>query len=309
MDFYAAPPATSAPVVSPAVSPAEGGSAEQPALVWSAHLELQFARRGETTRAVLRRHRGPLRVQRMLYPEGPACCHALLLHPPGGLAGGDALHVAVSVAPGAHALLTTPGAAKWYRCDQRAARQQIQLRVADGGCLEWLPQEAILFDGARAEQVCEIALAPQASMFGWDIVQLGRLAAGEAWRRGLWRQQLSLHRDDRPVWLERAALAADDALRASPLGLAGHPVFGTAWAAGPLLAGDIEAALAAARGAVSAHALPCGISWLPAPAELLVARTVGHSGHAVRALLETLWHTLRPWTAARSAQRPRIWAT
>ena len=149
MDFYAAPPAT----LAPAMPPADDGARELPALAWSAHLQLQFARRGEATRAVQRRHRGPLRVQRMLYPEGPACCHALLLHPPGGLAGGDALHIEVTVEQGAHALLTTPGAAKWYRCNRRAARQEIQLRVADGACLEWLPQEAILFDGARAVQV------------------------------------------------------------------------------------------------------------------------------------------------------------
>ena len=305
MDFRAAPAAP----LEPAHAPRDAGAVTDAALTWSAHLQLQFARRGEVTQAVHRQHRGPLRVQRMLYPEGPACCHALLLHPPGGIAGGDALHIAVSLQPGAHALLTTPGAAKWYRGAGREARQAIRLDVADAACLEWLPQEAILFDGARAVQLCEITLAARAAMFGWDIVQLGRLAAGEAWRSGEWRQRLSVHRDGRPVWLERAALAADDPLRASPLGLAGHPVFATAWAAGPWLAGDVEAALLAARAAVATHPLMCGISWLPAPAELLLTRVVGDSGHAVRALLETLWHTLRPWTAARPAQRPRIWST
>ncbi|WP_064504841.1 urease accessory protein UreD [Frateuria defendens] len=276
---------------------------------WKASLALRFARQGTATRAVERRHHGPLRVQRMLYPEGPACCHALLLHPPGGIAGGDRLDIAVALEEGARALLTTPGAAKWYRAAAAGARQDVHLSVADGACLEWLPQEAILFDGARAAQHATIALAPRAATFGWDIVQLGRLAAGEAWRTGHWHQHFRVTRAGRPVWIERARLAADDPLRASPLGLAGHPVFATAWAASPALDADREAALAAARAVAEAHDVPCGITWLAAPAELLVIRAVGEGAHAVRALLEALWHTLRPWTASRAPQRPRIWNT
>lgn len=299
--------ATALPV--PAAAPVQGAPVQAPLPPWHAQLDLRFARQGHATRAVHRSHRGPLRVQRMLYPEGADCCHALLLHPPGGLAGGDVLQIDVALEPHAHALLTTPGAAKWYRCTGPGARQSLRLGVAAGACLEWLPQEAILFDGARASQQCEIDLQPGAAMFGWDIVQLGRLAGGERWRSGHWSQHLALRREGRLAWLERAQLDAADALRDSPLGLAGHPVFASAWATSPMLSADPAAALALARQAAARHALPCGITWLPAPAELLVVRVLGHDGQGVRALLENVWHTLRPCLAARTARRPRIWAT
>jgi len=277
---------------------------------WSARLELRFARRDTCTQAVHRSHRGPLRVQRMLYPEGPGCCHALLLHPPGGIAGGDKLEIDVQMERGAHALLTTPGAAKWYRAGHAApAQQSLHLTIADDACLEWLPQESILFDGAQVIQQCEIDLAPRAAMFGWDIVQLGRLAAGERWKHGFWQQRLALLRDDHPVWLEQAHLAADDPLRDSLLRLAGHNVFATAWACSPRLSANHVEALAAARATATRFDLPCGITWLAAPAELLVIRALGASGHTVRELFEALWHTLRPWTAAMPPQRPRIWST
>jgi urease accessory protein len=277
---------------------------------WSARLELRFARRGDITAAVHRNHRGPLRVQRMLYPEGVRCCHALLLHPPGGIAGGDRLEIDVQMETGANALLTTPGAAKWYRTgDASAAQQYLKLTVDDDACLEWLPQESILFDGAQVIQHAEINLAPRAAMFGWDIVQLGRLAAGERWQRGFWQQRLALLRGDRVVWLEQAQLSANDPLRDSALRLAGHDVFATAWACSPRLSADHAHALDAARAAAARFDLPCGITWLAAPAELLVVRALGASGHPVRELFEALWHTLRPWTSAMPPQRPRIWST
>lgn len=281
-----------------------------PVAAWSARLELAFARYAGTTRAIHRLHTGPLRVQRMLYPEGDGCCHALLLHPPGGIAGGDRLEIDVQLDAGAQALLTTPGAAKWYRVgDAAPAYQHLQLRVADDACLEWLPQESILFDGAQVVQHCDVTLAPAAAMFGWDIVQLGRLAAGEQWQRGFWQQRLRLERAGRVVWLEQAHLDADDPLRHSPLRLAGHHVFATSWACSPRLSVAHDDALAAARVTAARFGLPCGITWLAAPAELLIIRALGGHGHAVRELLEALWHTLRPWTSGMSPQRPRIWST
>lgn len=119
---------------------------------WQAHLQLRFARQGPRSVAIHKQHHGPLRVQRLLYPEGPACCHVLLLHPPGGIAGGDRLAIEVELQADAHVLLTTPGSGKWYRSVYGRAYQSIRLQVAAGACLEWLPQESLLFDGAHVEQ-------------------------------------------------------------------------------------------------------------------------------------------------------------
>ena len=293
----------------PITHPSGPTAAASPA-AWRAELDLRFARDGDgATRYAHRRHHGPLRVQRLLYPEGADCAHAVLLHPPGGIAAGDSLDIALQLDAGARVLATTPGSAKWYRSEGPAAQQNVRLRVADGACLEWLPQESVLFDGAHARQSIDIELAPDAAAYGWDIVQLGRLAAGERWRSGHWAQRLALRRGARLCWIEQGALDADDALRASPLGFAGHAVTATAWCASPGLAADPERALTVARDAAAQHDLPCGVTWLAAPAEILVIRALGGSVDTMRALFEALWHTLRPCIAARPPQRPRLWST
>ena len=277
---------------------------------WHASLHLLLATDVPAcTRLVHNQHRGPLRVQRVLYPEGPDLAHVLMLHPPGGVAGGDLLDIDIRLDTGAKVLATTPGASKWYHGERAGAQQSVRLKVAAGACLEWLPQEAILFDGADASQDVQIDLDATATLFGWDIVQLGRVAAAEQWQRGRWRQRLLLRRDGRERWREVADLAATDPLRDSPLGLAGHPVMATAWAAAPKLPEQQAELVEALRECAAQVSLPCGISWLPAPTELLLIRALGPTGELVRALLETLWNVLRPVVIGRSAHRPRIWDT
>ena len=99
---------------------------------WLARLELGFAMQDGVTRLRHNRHQGPLRVQKALHPEGPAVCHAILVHPPGGIKAGDRLEIAASVDAQAHAFLTSPGATKWYRGDDGPAYQTIDLDVGPG---------------------------------------------------------------------------------------------------------------------------------------------------------------------------------
>src|SRR2546423_14099799 len=121
---------------------------EPVAASWKARLSLSFARDGNRSVLAERSHEGPLVVQKPLYPEGDAVCHAIVVHPPGGIAGGDELRLDVSAAAGAHALLTTPGAGKWYRSAGAQAKQLLSFSLQ--GTLEWLPRETIVFDGALA---------------------------------------------------------------------------------------------------------------------------------------------------------------
>src|SRR5438045_6863059 len=108
-------------------------------------LSLSYVRDGNRTLLAERRHTGPLVVQKSLYPEGDAVCQNVIVHPPGGIVGGDALEVSADAGPGAHAQLLTPGAAKCYRSGGALAHQRISLRAAQGATVEWLPQETIVF--------------------------------------------------------------------------------------------------------------------------------------------------------------------
>ena len=219
---------------------------------WAGSLSLRYWRQAERTVAH-DRHEGPLRVLRSLYPEGQGICHHVLVHPPGGIAGGDTLDVDVSVEHGAHALITTPGATRFYRSKGPAAAQRLSARVAEGARLEWLPLETIVYDAARATNTMRFELAGGAQMIGADLLVLGLPASGEPFRSGHFEQQIELP----GLWLERGRLDFErDAEHAalllnSPLGWAGHRVLGTLWCATgtPWSEGQTQALADAARDA------------------------------------------------------------
>jgi urease accessory protein len=270
---------------------------------WQASLELRIERRDERSVLAHRLHRGPLRVQKALYPEGDEVCQILMLHPPAGIAGGDRLRISVEVASGAHAQLTTPGAGKWYRSLGPLATQHIALNVEAGGLLEWLPQEAIVFDKANAEARTEITLAQGARAIGWDLVCLGRKASGERFEQGRYVQHYRLQRPDgTPLWRESLRLDGSDPAIAAAVGLQGHTVFGNLWCAG--LAPDPE--LLEALRAIRITDGLCGVSALP---DVTIVRAVSHSAEAARQALEQAWAIMRPRVAGRPAVTPRIWRT
>ena len=272
---------------------------------WDARLDLRFARRDERTVLVENTHRGPLVVQKSLHPEGPGVCQAIVVHPPGGIAGGDRLALSIDVERDAHAQLVTPGATKWYRTAGPFARQAINARVADGATLEWLPQETIVFDGARADVTTAVTLAGDALFVGWDVVSLGRTASGERFERGDYRQRFELVRGDALVWVERTNLAAGSPLLAAPVGLSGSPMFGTFVVAAPAIGDDLVAAL---RGVLpdAGTGMVVAVTRLPG---ILVARCRGDSPEAARAWFTALWTLARPALTGRAAVPPRIWKT
>ncbi len=281
---------------------------------WSARLNLRFEPRqvNGTTRTVMteRNHFGPLQILKPLYPEGDALCHAVIVHPPGGIVAGDSLAVALRVDGCAHALATTPGAQKWYRSTGAASTSITRLQVADDASLEWMPQETIVFEGAHAKQALEITLAPRARFFGWEMLCLGRTARGERFANGVFRQSIRLVRahSAAPLWRESMVLMGNDALMNSTLAFRQLPVTATAWIVLP----DDE------RGVVTAAVLAdvrAGLAEAPLAAAsspdagIVVVKAMGDAPEAVRNLLIGVWKTIRLRVFARAAILPRIWST
>lgn len=270
---------------------------------WAAELELRFQQRAGRTVLAHARHSGPLRVQRPFYPEGDGACHVYLLHPPGGVVGGDRLDIAIEVGAGAQALLTTPAAGKLYRSAGPTAIQAQHLRVGPGAALEWLPQENIAFDGARAEVRTLVDLAGDARFIGWEILCLGRPAGGERFLRGECRQRFEVWRDGRPLWIDRARLAGGSEVLQEPWGLAGYPVTGT------LVCVGCGAGLADRIREAAAHL--ADDAWLGVTEldQALICRYLGQHAERARRCFTRAWEVMRPAALGREACMPRIWRT
>ncbi|GGY88982.1 urease accessory protein UreD [Pseudoduganella plicata] len=266
---------------------------------WQARLRLGFRRDGGVTRLAQREHSGPLRVQKALYPEDPAICHAIVVHPPGGVVGGDRLAIDVHVGETAHAFLTTPGAAKWYRANGKVAHQQVTLDVAAGGSLEWLPQETILFNDAHVELDHHVTLAPDAAYLGCEILCLGRRAAGETFNTGRIGQRMSIRRGGRLLWWEQGALTPG--LQESPVGMAGASVCATLLACGPQVPPDVLQAVRALADVPHFGATQMKY--------LLAVRWLGDDSEAARDIMLAAWRLLRPAVLAREPADPRSWRT
>jgi len=285
------------------------GAISPPTAGWRGELELGFSQRGERTVLSRRRHLGPLLVQRPFYPEG-GVCHTYVLHPPGGVAGGDDLNIWVDVEAGAEVLLTTPAAGKFYRCSGNFARQNVSLQVAQDAALEWLPQENILFSGSQVRIHTEINLASGARLLAWDLVCLGRPASGERFEQGHYINGLTVMCEGKPLLCERLDANRHNGVLTAGWGLRNQPVVGT------LIAnrGD-PASTANLRDLCSAAILGAkpgethGTAAVTLVGDLIVLRYLGSNMLQARELFERSWQLLRPAIFQRPACPPRIWST
>lgn len=273
---------------------------------WLGRLELGFEHVGARTVLCHRRHQGPLRVQRSFHPEG-APCHSYLIHPPGGVVGGDRLEVDIRVAECAHALVTTPAAGKFYRSAGPWARQTQHFRVAGGAALEWLPALNILHGGARVRTHNRFELHGHARLLAWDLVGLGRPGSGDHFCHGAYDASMQVVHDGRPVLDERLRLEGGTPALSAPWGMQGHGYLATliAWPASPRILEILRAALDDSPGSRP------GCTWLPTdPARgLLVCRWLARAGEALWDALVAAWSVVRPMVLGRAACAPRIWST
>lgn len=273
---------------------------------WQAKLTLDYS--VEAQRCVARHvHEGPLRVLKALYPEGDRVCHHVLVHPPAGLVGGDELQINLHLQSGAHALITTPGATRFYGSDGLTAKQQVQAHVAQDATLEWLPLEALAYNRCQAHNQAVFHLAHGSRLIAWDVTALGLPHANQPFVQGQFQQHLEIA----GTWLERGLIdAKDQRLLHSPLGLNGHTCVSTlVFAQGHAMADPLrEQVVAMARELCESHPLrwQSGVS---SPDErVVVVRVLSAQVENAMALLRSIWLQWRQQCWQLPAVIPRIWA-
>jgi len=289
------------PQDAPPGAPSNGACDDAASLGWRASLELGVAHANGRSRIEHLRHTGPLRVQKAFHPEPNGTCHIYVLHPPGGIAGGDELRIGVDVAARARALVTSPAAQKLYRSATHPSVQRIALRVGSGH-LEWLPQETIAFAGTQASIRLHVELEDDAAFIGWDILCLGRPACDERFDRGWIDQTLEIQRGGRPVWSERLHIQPGSPLLTAPWGLRGCTTLATL-VCSPANPACVEALRDTVRVAADEHFAAT------APRGLIVCRFLGAHAWRAREALASAWNVLRPAVIGSQAVPPRIWST
>ncbi|HBL12063.1 MAG TPA: urease accessory protein [Cyanobacteria bacterium UBA11162] len=271
---------------------------------WHGSLELNYAHHQGSTQLVHNQVRSPLKVQRPFYPEGQGVCHTVILHTAGGMVGGDRLSQRIDLHPNAHTLITTAAASKVYRSNGQAAKQTVEIQVEASACLEWLPQETIVFNGAVYQQDLRVELAPGASWLGWEITRFGRTARREQFLQGEWRSHTEIWQQGQPLWIDRQGLLAGEESINSPHGLAGQPIVASLiWIGQPISSTIVNQArmiwMATERQGEAGVTQTLG--------QGLVCRYRGSSTSEVRNWFIEVWQLLRLSCFGCQAIKPRVW--
>jgi len=276
-----------------------------PNLHWLANYQAELVYLDEKTRLGKTESFGPLRVQRPFYPEGNDCAHLYLLHPPGGLVAGDYLTIGFHLGPKAQALVTTPSAGKIYNnITERKQYQEVQIKVADQAVMEWLPQETIVFDGAKGELITEVELEGKGTFVGWDIVCMGRPSSEDWFENGSVRQLLSVKRDGRLIHIENNLIDVESGIMTDRAGLAGQPVFGSL-----MISSDALPELTEEQREQLQSMAESGLVAVTVKPGITVVRYLGACSETAKKVFTQYWAWTRESVNQRRACPPRIWNT
>lgn len=269
---------------------------------WQGSVNLDYGVQGNQTQIVSVYSKAPFKVQRPFYPAADSACHSVLVHTAGGMVGGDRLSIDLNLQPHSHALVTTSAAGKVYRSEAESCHQIITINLDASALCEWVPQESILFEGAKFHQTMRVNLAPTALWMGMEFFRFGRTARGERFRLGEWRSQSEVWQQGHPLWIDRSVLSGE--MSQSPTTLGTTTVMGTL----VVLGRDFEkAAIAQIRQDCIPELIPqghIGISRLP---QGVICRYLGSSTAEGRHYFLKIWENLRQIYAGRGICIPRVW--
>ena len=289
---------------------------------WHGKLNLVYAHRQGKTVIIEQQNQAPLKVQRPFYPEGQEICHSIILHTAGGVVGGDRLSCDFDLQPNSQALITTAAASKIYRSNGSQARQNIEINVDKGACLEWLPQETIVFDAADYRQDLRVELATDASFLGWEINRFGRSAKGEKFLQGNWRSHTEIYQKGIPLWIDRQWLPGNEEVFYSPHALGGQPVIGSLLFLGKSVSTEIVEQARTLWKPNTPFPIPnphsprkrCGRTPIANPQTGVtrlnngfLCRYRGNSTIEVRNWFISVWQLLRTSFLNRGSSVPRVW--
>lgn len=253
---------------------------------WQGRLQLTYRDHQHQTQLIHNQGTAPLKVQRSFYPEDLAICHNTILHTAGGIVGGDKLQLDIDLQPQARAVITTAAAGKIYGGNGNIATQMIVQNIGNNACLEWLPQENIIFNQAIFHQHLRVNLAATGSWLGWEINRFGRTARGEKFSQGEWKSATEVYREGRPVWIDRQVLHGDKMVD-SPHSLGGHSIVGSLAWIGTAVSKDLVIEV---RDLFDGEPSRMGVTRLT---EGLLCRYRGDSTAEVRQWFTAVWHLLR----------------
>jgi len=267
---------------------------------WQAALKLSLQKIDGRTCLLPQQRIGPLTVQRPFYPEGEVC-HVYVLHPPGGVVGGDQLKLDIDVRPGAQGLITTPGAGKFYRSAGKTAGLQQKFNVSGNAALEFLPLENIYFPAAEISSKVLVNLDEDAKFAGWEIHCFGLPANDEDFTAGKVLLNTELRADGKLLLHDR--LKIDSLEQSRSCGLQGSRVYGSF----VIYSQAINKSLLESLQSLQAESGIAGVSRVES--ELILVRYLGDSTEHAHNYFRKLWQILRPAALGREACEPRIWNT
>jgi len=270
---------------------------------WRAQLDLEFSKSNNRTILSHRKHFGPLQVQKPFYPETNGTCHVYILHPPGGVVGGDRLNISIDVDSNAHALITTPAAGKFYRSAGPIAVQKQIIKVASKAILEWFPSENILFSGSKAQIQTKVELAHDSHFVGWEILCLGRPASEEIFSQGELDQRFEVWRDGKPLRIERLKLRGGDPALHAKWGLLGFPVIGS------MVCVTDKTELIDSLRTITNVAIGEELFSVTQVDGAILCYFLGNSVERARNCFISAWKILRQEVIGCEAVEPRIWKT
>ncbi|QBZ82450.1 Urease accessory protein UreD [Hydrogenovibrio crunogenus] len=270
---------------------------------WKGFLSFTFVNQKSKTVVKDKQHFGPLVLQRPYYQElnRPT---VLVIHPPGGIVGGDQLEVIVRFGLEAKGLVSTPAATKFYRSQGQLAKQTQTIHVNEFAEVEWLPQETLFFDHSNVDNRLIICLdSPNNKLIAWDIVGLGRPARGEGFASGVLTQSLEFWIENELVFVDRLKLSQDSILLDSISGLNAHVLYASAlfYCEDSTVQSDLLEKLQAMSSPVN-----FGVTKIK---KLIVLRALATELDELKTLLFEAWKIARPDILKVPVVKPRIWNT